>query len=93
MLSLPKFTISIRYGSRDYTFKVQMLVYALGVERFQVIARNKTLVLESNRPVFRRKGLKHRKPEWTLIAGEVSNSGFLELIQTAIYDWVEANGY
>lgn len=91
MLKFPKFQIKVRYGSRDYKYNVEMISYALGSERFKLIARNKTLILQSNRPVLRRKGLKHRKPDWSLESGEMANSKFLEELQEAIYNHVEKN--
>lgn len=91
MVKLPKFRIKVRYGSRDYEYQVEMLTYALGSESYQLTARNKTLILKNNRPILRRKGLKNWKPEWTLVSGEISNSGFLEEIQKAIYEYVEKN--
>lgn len=86
-----KFKIKIRYGSRDYTYQVEMLTYALGTESYKVIAKNKELILQSNRPTLRRKGLKNWKPEWKLLSGVVANSGFLEELQNAIYQHVEKN--
>jgi hypothetical protein len=57
-----QFNITIRSGNRDYHFAVMQIYIDNISERYQVIARNKTITFESNRPLFRSKKLKHRKP-------------------------------
>ncbi len=42
-------------------------------EQWQVAAWNKTLVLETNRHVLEKRGLKHRRWDWHLLRGELSN--------------------
>lgn len=49
-------------------------------ERFKVFGRNKTIILESNRPFFRNRGLKRRKPEWKVVEGEIQSGAGLEQI-------------
>jgi hypothetical protein len=54
------------------------------IERFEVIANNKSLLLETNRLLFINKGLKHRKGTWKLISGHLNYTYHLEKIQEAI---------
>jgi len=58
------------------------------IERFEVKARNKTLTIQSNRPLLRGKGIKHRKPDYKLIAGTISSSGALEKIIEAVHSYL-----
>jgi hypothetical protein len=83
------FYIAIRRGSKDYKYKIEQISAGLGVERYKLTAANKILVLENNRPIFIRKGLKHRKPDWKLVQGEINNPSFLNDITDAINRHIE----
>jgi hypothetical protein len=56
-----------------------------------LIARNKTLTIESNRPLFRNKGLKHRRFDLKILEGgtEVWNMAFRQKIYEQIEKLVE----
>jgi hypothetical protein len=60
-------------------------------EYFKLIARNKTLTIESNRPLFRNKGLKHRRYDLKILEGgtEVWNMVFRQKIYEQIEKLVE----
>ena len=45
------------------------------IEKFPITARNKTFTLQSNRPLLRGKGIKHRKPNYKIIVGGMISSG------------------
>jgi hypothetical protein len=49
-------------------------------ETFTVQAKNKPLVFSSNRPLFRNKELKHRKPEYMIIKGDINIVSFRDKI-------------
>ncbi|HTB52946.1 MAG TPA: hypothetical protein VK718_09255 [Ferruginibacter sp.] len=83
------FKIRIKYSGRWYQFVVEQFDVDERNEKFRIIARNKIVVLQSNRPFFRSKGIKHRKPDWKVIEGEISNSSGLEDIQKAILEVVD----
>ncbi len=58
-------------------------------ELFKVVGRNKFIVLESNRPLFRNRGLKYRKPDFKLIEGNVDYTGSMHLLVDAILEIVD----
>jgi len=58
-------------------------------EHFIVYAKNKTLILESNRPFFRNKGLKNRKPNWALVDGKLAYPSGLVTLSEAIMKVIE----
>lgn len=87
-----KFSITVRHGFQDYTYKVERTVWALGVERFVLHYKSGKIELENNRPILVRKGLKHRKPTWKETTGIIPNPAFLELVTHAIDAWLEKNG-
>lgn len=84
-----KFSITIK----DYSKKIRLNVEQFDVtdrsEKYRVVARNKTFVMECNRPLFRNKGLKHRKPDWKVIEGEVGRGSGLEQIQIKILEVID----
>jgi hypothetical protein len=83
------FNITIQEGYKKLSFPVQRFDITGRSEKFRIAARNKTIVLESNRPLFRNKGLKHRHPDWKLIDGELSYSGAVEKLANAIMKVIE----
>lgn len=84
-----KFDIQIKYSGRWYKLKVEQFNVTERLEKFKIIGRNKTIVLESNRPLFRNKGLKHRKPDWKLVEGSLTSTSGLEEIQQKILEIVD----
>jgi len=64
--------------------KVERTFESDSIEKFEVTAKNKSLTLQTNRNIFKTKGLKHRKGQWTLIAGSLHHSYSLQKITDAI---------
>ena len=83
------FWITIKYGNKNYRLMVEHTVMDARTELFKVVGRNKFIVLESNRPLFRNRGLKHRKPDFKLIEGKIDYNGSLHLLVDAILKIVE----
>lgn len=82
------FTISV-YWNRGYIrLQVKQLSYGLGIERFEVRAKNGTLTYESNRPILRRKGLAKWIPEIKLTEGNLAHNSLEEDIGTAIIRYI-----
>lgn len=82
--TIQTFTITIQEGYKKLSFPVERFDITERSEKFRITARNKTIVLESNRPLFRNKGLKHRIPDWKLVEGTLAYSGAIEKLSTAI---------
>lgn len=53
-------------------------------EHFWVKRAGETIVLSSNRPLFRNKGLKHRRGDYEVISGQMHNIGLFNKIVDAI---------
>ncbi len=84
-----EFLIRVKKDGRNYNLKVKLLYLDERTERYEVIGKNKSIVIESNRPLFRNKGLKHRRPDWKLIRGEEMYGGSLEPLYEAIMKALE----
>ncbi len=84
-----RFRVSIKEGYKVLTFTVEQFNVTQRSEQFKVIARNKTVVLESNRPLFRNKGIKHRRPDWKLVEGTLGYQSGFERLTDAIMEVIE----
>jgi hypothetical protein len=81
ILAKVRFLISLELDRRKYKLLVEQVYISDRVEHFKLSARNSSILLESNRPIFINKGLKHRRPDWKLKEGNVKN---MSLLQKAI---------
>ena len=63
------FQITIKYDGKMIRLAVEQTFADHRVERYKVNANNGSVIIESNRPLFRNKGLKHRPPQWKAIEG------------------------
>lgn len=87
-----EFIINLVHDRKKYKYLVEYNQVDKKFEHFIVKAANKTLVVQSNRPLYKSKGLRHRKPDFKLIRGQVSNIYFLRLIYDAIQEFIDKNG-
>ena len=86
-----QFWITFRTGFRDAHYLVEYAVVNQREEQFKVIARNGSVTFSSNRPLFRNKGLKKRKPDYVLIEGSIPNKSTENQLIQSIQSYVEKN--
>ena len=79
-----EFTITVVHYRRNILLVVRRIYIDASTERYEVLARNGRLVVQNNWPIFRNRGLKHRRPDWLLIEGNLSYYSLVEQIFTAI---------
>ena len=84
-----QFWITFRTGFRDAHYLVEHLVVNKREEQFTIIARNGSVTFSSNRPLFRNKGLRKRKPDYVLIDGSIPNKSTERQLVEAIQNYVE----
>ena len=75
-----KFRINIGEGRKSIRLSVERIHLDERTERFMVAGRNGSIVVESNRPLFRNKGLKHRRADWKQIEGQNLSTHTIEKI-------------
>lgn len=75
-----KFGIAIQFERRTIRLRVEQIKGTEQHEQFRVTARNHSFVLESNRPLLRGKGLKHKPINWKVVEGGFDKKYILELI-------------
>ena len=69
------------YFDRKYIRLRAKIIYTTPlIEIITVTGKNRSLTFQSNRPLLIAKGLKHRRINWKLVDGTLSNSHLLETI-------------
>ena len=70
----------IRFDQKDLHLKAERIYLSEQVERIKVMGKNRSIVLQSNRPLLRIKWLKNKRLDWKLIEGQMNNSHVLQAI-------------
>jgi hypothetical protein len=83
--------LKIIFDRKVYRYRAELKPYSNSFEHIRIIARNKTLVFQSNRPLLKSKFLKHRPIDFILIQGTVNNQYFLELIMKSLEEKLREN--
>ena len=65
------FTVKILIDRRHRNYQVQQIYADARKERFRIIGRDKSIVLENNRPLIRGKGLRTFPIKWKVINATV----------------------
>jgi hypothetical protein len=79
-----RFSVTITYDRKSYTYEVEQIEKTNAIEKYKVFAANGSIVLQNNWPVLRARNLKHRRPTWRLIEGQLKYRTFTEQIVSAI---------
>ncbi len=80
---------SIYVDNRHYRLVAELIYRSNQIERIRVIGRDRSIVLQNNRPLFRGRGLKHRRPNWKLIEGTGNNAHALERIIASLSSYLD----
>lgn len=83
------FPITINYYKRSIRLSVEQLYIDDRLERYSVTGSNGVVVIESNRPLFRSKGVKYRMGTWQQAEGKTLSAHVIELIAKAIIEHIE----
>ncbi|HJW17950.1 MAG TPA: hypothetical protein VJ499_12550 [Flavisolibacter sp.] len=83
--------ITFRTGFRDAHYLVHHVTVNKREEQFKVIARNGSVTFSSNRPLFRNRGIRKRRPDYILIEGSIPNKSTERQLVEAIQGYVEKN--
>lgn len=83
------FYIKIFVDRIAYRLKVEQIYIDKVKEQYRVSGRTKSIVVESNRPFFRNRGIKHRKPKWKVIEGRIENNNNPDPIYQEILKHIE----
>lgn len=73
-----KFIIEVKSGYSKRKVQVERIFHDERTEQFRLTGRDRSITLQSNRPFFRNRGLKHRKPDWKIIEGQAFRGNTLD---------------
>ena len=79
-----EWVMKIIFDRKVYHYNAILIQQSRQLEHIRVMAHNKTLCFQSNRPLLLSKGLKHRTIDLKLIEGTISNAYFLDLLIKSI---------
>ena len=79
-----QFQIIIKYDRKTIRLQVEKIAETKTQEKYKVIARNQSFVLQNNRPLLIAKGLKHFPVKWKVVEGGYNHFYILEKITKAI---------
>ncbi len=86
---LENWQFSVYVDNRYYRLMAELIYRSDQVERIRVSGRDRSIVLQNNRPLFRGRGLKHRRPNWKLIEGTGNNAHALDRIIAALTKYLD----
>ncbi len=72
--------ILIRYDQQYIRLKANVIYQSDQIERIKIIGKNRSIVLQNNRPLLNARGLKSKRLDWKLVEGELHNSYVLQAI-------------
>jgi hypothetical protein len=75
-----EFMIHIQVGDKRFRMLVTQVLAGPALEQFRIAAPNNPgnyIVLQSNRPLLRGRGLRHRRINWKVLSGNVYNQSAL----------------
>ena len=82
---------SIRFDQQNIQLKADMIYRSDQIERIKVIGKNRSIILQNNRPLLKSKGLKLKRIDWKLVEGELHNSHVLQSIIHKLEKYLKTN--
>ncbi|MFN5225699.1 MAG: hypothetical protein ACK5BO_00505 [Bacteroidota bacterium] len=82
----------ILFDRKFITLKARLVYLSDQVERIIVMGRNRSITLQSNRPMLENKGLKNKRIQWKITEGSLHNSKVLQHILQSLEKHLKNNG-
>ncbi|MEI6582880.1 MAG: hypothetical protein WCO43_04745 [Chitinophagia bacterium] len=82
---------TIPYDRKFIRLKARLIYLSDQVERVMVIGRNRSIILQSNRPMLENKGLKNKRIQWKITEGTLHNSKVLQIILLSLEKHLKNN--
>ena len=85
---LTRFTIEVSFRDRWRPSRYVVIIHSFDscTEQYKIHGRNGFILIESNRPLFANRVLRHRRPDFKLVQGELSEPFYLGKITDAIWN-------
>jgi hypothetical protein len=82
---------TIPYDRKFIRLKARLIYLSDQVERVMVIGKNRSIILQSNRPMLENKGLKNKRIQWKITEGTLHNSKVLQIILLSLEKHLKNN--
>lgn len=86
-----KWNFTIKYERRNIKLEGEIIETDKRKEKIRISGKNRSIIIQSNRPFFVLRGLKHRKLEWKIIDGEMKSNHLLQLIFDEVEVYLKSN--
>lgn len=83
-----QFYIKIKWNGRTFGALVIRVNHDRTKESFDVVGRNKTVIVESNRPMLILKRLDNWKPTYKITSGRFNSPGFDDALIKAVHEGI-----
>ena len=83
------FIVPFKYEWKTYRLKVEQISLNERKEQFRIGTLRKHIIIETNRPLFRLRGIKHRKPEIIYFNKGMYHGNHLEDLIGKIINYVD----
>jgi hypothetical protein len=83
------FPITIKHDGKLIRLAVEQVLLDNRNERYKVQAKNGHVIVESNRPFLRNRGLKHKPPDWKAVEAHNLSAYVLQKVYEAIMEQVD----
>lgn len=74
----------VEHERKKYRVFADLIMADKEKEQYRITTRSKSIVIQSNRPLLRNKGLKHKKPIWKVVEGESKSPYLLDKVIEAL---------
>jgi hypothetical protein len=73
-----RFTLRLEIERRYRYFGIEQIYQDHRIERFKITGKDRSIIIQSNRPLIRGKGLKSFRITWQVVSGDVKHKKGLE---------------
>ena len=86
-----KFRIVVNVDRKKYRMWVERIYQSDQIEKYRVTGGQRSIVLQTNGPLMKKRHLKHRKGQWKLIEGQAWNMYALQEVIDTIQQYLDLN--
>lgn len=85
------FTITVMYERKPLKLLVERIYQDKAHEQYKVSSKARFLILQTNRPVLKARGLKHKPQIWEVLEGQLRYKSLTNDIIKAVQKGIELN--
>ena len=79
----------VKFNLQPIKLRAEQIYCGDSVDRYRVTGRNRSLIFQTNAPLLRKLNLKHKRWEWKLYEGTLTNQYLLEQIPKLLESYIK----